>query len=363
MRNEQPRSTPSAVFEGKRVLITGGTGSLGQVLLPRLLSGAAGHPERIVVFSRDEAKQHYVRTTLQNNRRATDDVIYRKAAERVEFRIGDVRDLHSVAAAMRGIDIVINAAALKQVPTCEYFPAEAVRTNIDGASNIVAAIRDFGLPIETVVGVSTDKAAKPVNVMGMTKAIQERIFAAANTDLPDTRFVIVRYGNVIASRGSVIPYFLEQVRNGGPLTVTSTDMTRFLLTLNDAVDVIIAAIGWAKAGQTVVPIVPSARMIDVAKALIGDRKIAIEITGVRPGEKFHEVLVSVEESDRTQRINGHYVIEPILPELRRDRTVAEPFGREYSSGDDLMDAEEVLGLLTRHGLMKHLERSPAEVLL
>lgn len=351
------------IFNNKNVLITGGTGSLGQVLLRRLLSSELGRPEKIVVFSRDEAKQHDVRTWLQNNRSATDDVIFGDAARRVEFKIGDVRNPRSIASALRGIDIVINAAALKQVPTCEYYPSEAVSTNVDGANNIVSTIRDFDLPVQTVVGVSTDKAAKPVNVMGMTKAIQERIFASANMEVPRTRFIIVRYGNVLASRGSVIPYFLDQIQHGGPVTVTSRDMTRFLLTISDAVDVIAAAVAWAKPGQTVVPIVPAARMIDVAKALIGDRDIPITITGVRPGEKIHEVLVSAEECSRTQKENGHYVIESILPEVRKGRTVAAPLTQEYSSGDDLMTLEETASLLRRHGLLTHRERESADVLV
>jgi UDP-glucose 4-epimerase len=168
--------------QGKRILITGGTGSLGKVLLRRLLSGEAGQPEQIVVLSRDEAKQHQIRVEYQKRRTATDEIIYRNFMERLAFRIGDVRDYASVSAALHGIDIVFNAAALKQVPTCEYFPFEAVQTNIAGPENIVRAIRDLRLPVEIVVGVSTDKAVKPVNVMGMTKALQERIFARANLD-------------------------------------------------------------------------------------------------------------------------------------------------------------------------------------
>ncbi len=335
----------------KRILITGGTGSLGKVLLQRLLSGAVGNPDKVIVFSRDEAKQHELRVEYQHRRSATDEIIYRNFAERLEFLIGDVRDFHSVAGALRDVDIVFNAAALKQVPTCEYFPYEAVQTNIVGAENIVRAIRDLRLPVETVVGISTDKAVKPVNVMGMTKSIQERIFARANLTASRTRFVLARYGNVLASRGSVIPLFHEQIRNGGPVTITSADMTRFLLSLDEAVDLILTAVAEARPAETYIPRVPSARIVDVAAALIGERKIKTVTTGVRPGEKVHEVLVSEEEAHRSIQRGKNYVIVPILPELQ-DPTVSGPFlEREYSSADDLMAAEEVRELLVRRNLM------------
>jgi len=248
-------------FEGKRILVTGGTGSLGQVLVRRLLSGTNGTPEKIIVFSRDEAKQHYMRLSFLNRRAATDEVIYRNFEQCLEFRIGDVRDYHSVAAVLRDTDIVFSAAALKQVSTCEYSPWEAVRTNIEGAENIVRAIREFDFPVETVVGISTDKACKPVNMMGMTKAIQERVYIQGNMRRPATRFVCVRYGNVLASRGSVVPLFLEQIAAGGPVTITTPDMTRFLLTLDDAVDTIFAAVRSAAPGETYIPCVPSARIV------------------------------------------------------------------------------------------------------
>src|ERR1039458_4445886 len=192
-------------FDGKRILITGGTGSLGKTLVRRFLSGKAGDPTKIIILSRDEAKQHSMRMEYQHKVVATDEIIYRNFQEKLEFRIGDVRDSHSVTQALRDADVVFNAAALKQVPTCEYFPYEAVRTNIRGPENIIRAIQEHRLPMETVMGVSTDKACKPVNAMGMTKALQERVFIQANIRCPDTRYVCVRYGNVLASRGSVVP--------------------------------------------------------------------------------------------------------------------------------------------------------------
>jgi len=217
------------MLSGKKVVITGGTGSLGKVLLRRILSGEMGQPRKIVVFSRDEAKQHELRLDYSHRKMVTDDVIYNNFKQLLSFHIGDVRNFSDVCAVLQDADVVFNAAALKQVPACEYFPYEAVKTNVAGAENIVRAIRDFKLPVETVVGISTDKAAKPVNVMGMTKALQERVFVRANIDCEQTRFIVVRYGNVLASRGSVIPLFHEQINYGGPLTITSPDMTRFLL--------------------------------------------------------------------------------------------------------------------------------------
>ena len=241
------------MLDDKRVLITGGTGSLGQILVHRLLKGDLGKPRKIIVFSRDEAKQHAMRVEYLRRRSATDEVIYRNFEQLLEFRIGDVRDFHSVSAVLRDADVVLNAAALKQVPTCEYYPYEAVQTNVGGPENIVRAIREHHLPVQAVVGISTDKACKPVNVMGMTKAIQERVFIRANIDCPETRFVCVRYGNVLASRGSVIPLFHEQIRSGGPVTITTPEMTRFLLSLDQAVDTVFSALREGKTGGNLYP--------------------------------------------------------------------------------------------------------------
>jgi UDP-glucose 4-epimerase len=336
------------IFDGKRILITGGTGSLGKVLTRRLLSGRHGTPERVVIFSRDEAKQHDMRIRYQNKVAATDDVIYRSARGALEFRIGDVRDPRSLGAALDGIDIVFAAAALKQVPSCEYFPAEAVNTNVQGAVNLVEAIRAGRKNIECVVGISTDKAVKPVNVMGMTKAIQERIYLSANLECANTRFVVSRYGNVLASRGSVVPLFRHQVKSGGPVTITHPEMTRFLLSLEEAVDLIIRAVETGKRGETFIPRVPAARVVDVAQALIGDRAVKMQDVGVRPGEKIHEILISEEESWRTSHRAGDYVIAPILPELRESKSGSHiDLGRNIS-------ISEVADLLERRRLtMSH----------
>lgn len=348
-------------LEGKRVLVTGGTGSLGKVLVRRLLSGELGQPSKITVFSRDEAKQHTMRMAYQQKQAVTDEIIYRNFERVLAFRIGDVRDFHSVAAALQDADIVFNAAAMKQVPTCEYFPYQAVLTNIAGPENIVRAIQELRLPVETVVGISTDKACKAVNVMGMTKAIQERIFIQANMLCPQTRFVCVRYGNVLASRGSVIPLFHEQIRNGGPVTITTRDMTRFLMSLDQAVDVIFAAIREGRRGETYVPRVPAARIRDIAAVLIGNQPIEIEVTGIRPGEKIHEILVSEEECHRTIERDSYYVIQPILPELRQtDEKMSHPFEDEYSSAHNVMDLSSLEDLLQQHNLMANNLLAPAQ---
>src|SRR5215207_1877463 len=224
------RQTMAERFDGARILITGGTGSLGQTLVRRLLRGDLGVPEKLIVFSRDEAKQHAMKSTWKHLHRATDDVWYHNFDELIEFQIGDVRDFDSVQRAMSRSDVVVHAAAMKQVPTCEYFPGQAVATNVIGAEHVVRAAARTER-VHTLVGVSTDKACKPVNVMGMTKAIQERLVVEGNLHQDHCRMVAVRYGNVLSSRGSVIPLFKQQIATGGPVTLTLAAMTRFLMTL------------------------------------------------------------------------------------------------------------------------------------
>lgn len=332
-------------LEGKRILVTGGTGSLGKTLVRRLLKGEMGKPSKITVFSRDEAKQHYMRLEYMHREAATDDVIYQNSQDLLNFRIGDVRDLSSLLGAMREADVVFHAAALKQVPSCEYFPFEAVMTNIFGAQNVVKAIREHNLPVEKVVGISTDKACKPINVMGMTKALQERILIEANRDCPNTIFTCVRYGNVIASRGSIVPLFVEQIQKNQPLTVTLPEMTRFLLSLDRAVDTVFAAISDGMPGETFVPKVLAAKITDVAKALMGEKDLPIHYTGIRPGEKIHEIMVSEEECFRTVERGEYFVILPVLPELRGTSEVSNTLENEYSSKDNNISVEDLRELL------------------
>ncbi len=328
------------------ILITGGTGSLGQTLVRRLLTGKLGVPRRVIVFSRDEAKQYAMKTTWKHAYAATDDIYYHNFDELIEFWIGDVRDYDGVLRAVETADVVFHAAAMKQVPTCEYFPSQAVATNVLGAENVVRAAKRSART-HTLVAVSTDKACKPVNVMGMTKALQERIVVEGNLPLDSgTRMVSVRYGNVLSSRGSVIPLFKHQLEAGGPLTLTLPEMTRFLLSLDDAVDTIFSAYREARAGELFVPRCPSARIADLAEAMIGDRDVETVVTGMRPGEKVHEVLVSDEEAQRTYERAGHFVIEPMLPELRAEDS-PRPLEREYSSADATVTGEALHELLAK----------------
>jgi UDP-glucose 4-epimerase len=313
----------------------------------RLLSGELGKPAKITVFSRDEAKQHYMRLDFLHRTAATDDIIYENSKQILNFRIGDVRDYSALLQALREADVVFHAAALKQVPTCEYFPFEAVQTNINGANNLTRAIKENKLNIELVVGISTDKACKPINVMGLTKALQERVLLEANLDCQNTKFVCVRYGNVIASRGSIVPLFVEQIKKGGPVTVTLPEMTRFLLSLDRAVDTVFAAAQTGQAGETFIPIVPSAKITDVAMALMEmqGKNVEMKYTGIRPGEKIHEIMVSEEECFRTVERGNYYVILPILPELRGEKEITAALNDEYSSKYDNLEIEPLKKLL------------------
>lgn len=337
----------------KRILVTGGTGSLGQVLVRRILKREWGTPAFVRVFSRDEGKQHAMRVRFSALGEHETGLAYRSISGEpspLQFRVGDVRDLNSLKDAVRDCDLIVNAAALKQVPSCEYFPLEAVRTNVLGAENLVRAVVDTGRHGHCrVIGVSTDKACKPVNVMGMTKALQERIFQEGNLRSESAHFLCVRYGNVLASRGSVIPLFHHQILNGGPVTVTDASMTRFFLTLDQAVDTIMAAIAGGNRGETWVPRVASAKILDLAQALVGERKIEIKVTEIRPGEKLHEELVSEEEAGRTYDLGDYYAIRSILPEVASTRPV-RVLKRAYDSGTLPMSREELEALLADTGL-------------
>jgi len=340
------------IFQGKSILVTGGTGSMGGTLVRRALSGELGTPRKVIVFSRDEAKQHEMRMSYLHRREATDEVIFRNFMSVLEFRIGDVRSYPEICVAVRDADIVVNAAALKQVPTCEYFPEQAILTNCVGAANIVRAIQENGYAVQTVIGISTDKACKPVNVMGMTKSLQERIFIAANILNPKTRFICVRYGNVLASRGSVVPLFLDQIAHGGPVTITVPEMTRFLLSLDQAAETVFAALREAHAGETYVPRAPSATVANIARALIGKKPIRTDVIGIRPGEKMHEIMVSEEEANHCVQRGDYFAILPMLPELRRDgASETNALEREFSSADAVLDAQATRRLFEQHRLV------------
>lgn len=321
-------------LEGKRVLITGGTGSLGKVLTSRLLKE---NLESLRIMSRDEAKQYFMGKKLND--------------PRVQFQVGDVRNLSDVVQALQGIDIVFNTAALKQVPSCEYGPYQAVQTNITGAENIVNAISMFKLPVDTVVGISTDKACKPVNVMGMTKALQERIFIHGNLRCSGTRFVCARYGNILASRGSLIPLFHQFIADKKPLTVTSTEMTRFLLNLDEAVDLILLAMHEAYPGEIYIPRVASGRIVDIAEVFSQDSGLPVEITGIRPGEKLHEILVSEEEAFRTLDGGKTFMIQPQIDGFTKRTGLPAYDFPEYSSSMFLMNKNEIRARLDKEQLL------------
>jgi len=339
------------IFQNKTILITGGTGSLGRNLVNSIMTGKFGKPKRVIVFSRDEDKQYSMELEWKNLKVATDDVFYYDADEVLSFRIGDVRDYESVVRAVKEAQIIIHAAALKQVPVGEYFPWESIKTNILGTQNIIRAILESSNNIETTLAISTDKACKPVNTYGMCKAIQERLVIEANLICPGTRFICVRYGNVVASRGSVIPLFQEQIRNGGPVTITSQDMTRFILSMDKANDIIIDAIRYAEAGDIYVPDLPAINILDLAEVMIGDRGIDIKNIGVRPGEKLHEILISEEEIPRTIKREGYYVICPVLPKIRRVKIERPVLTKELSSADYFMPKGQLKDFLQAGGYL------------
>ncbi len=279
------------------VLVTGGTGSFGSTIARQLLS--AGHVGQVRILSRDEAKQDDLRRWLNN--------------PRARFYVGDVRDYRSVDDAMRGVDYVFHAAALKQVPSCEFFPQQAVATNVQGSDNVVRAAAENG--VRSVVCLSTDKAVYPINAMGMSKALMEKVAQAFARNHPDSDTVVsvVRYGNVMYSRGSVIPLFVEQLRHGKPLTVTDPSMTRFLMSLQESVDLVTYAFTNAEPGDLFVRKAPAATIADLARAVasaMGYSEPDIEVIGTRHGEKVYEVLLSREERARASD-EGDYFRVPL----------------------------------------------------
>ena len=341
-------------FEGKRILVTGGNGSFGRALVHRLLQGELGRPAAVVVFSRNASQHEEMRNAFLHAANSPDSRLRINTAELLEFRAGDLRRYEDVVSALEGIDLVINSAALKDVPTCEYSPSDAVETNIRGPENLIRAIKEQHPGVQAVLAVSTDQACKPMSVMGMTKAIQERLFIRANIDIPTTRFVCVRFGNVLGSRGSVLPLFHRQIIEGRPVTVTDREMTRFILTVDEAVESIVSAYLEARTGETYIRKMPAIRIDDLARVLIGDREIEIRYIGIRPGEKLHDTLVTEEEIRRTVERAGHFVVLPILPELRKD-VEDEPLAltEEYRSKDHCISASELRDLLQSHGLLEY----------
>ncbi|MFC1908811.1 polysaccharide biosynthesis protein [Chloroflexota bacterium] len=340
------------IFQDKTILITGGTGSLGRDLVRNIMIGKFGNPKQVIVFSRDEDKQYHMELEWKNLTVATDDVFY-YSDDVLSFRLGDVRDYESVVRAVKEAEIIIHAAALKQVPAGEVFPWESIKTNVFGIQNIIRAIIENDNKVEKVLAISTDKACKPVNTYGMCKALQERLVVEANLICPTVSFICVRYGNVAASRGSVIPLFQEQIRNGGPVTITSKEMTRYMLSVDKAIDIIYEAISSAEAGDIYVPDLPAINILDLAEAIIGERNIEIKIIGVRPGEKIHEVLISEEELPRTIKRGDCYVICPVLPKIRRVKIDKPVLTKELSSADYYMSKAQLNDFLQAGGYLNY----------
>ncbi|SMF45042.1 UDP-N-acetylglucosamine 4,6-dehydratase (inverting) [Desulfovibrio gilichinskyi] len=323
------------MFNDKSILITGGTGSFGQKFVQTVLNRY--HPKRLVIFSRDELKQHEMQQIF-----SPDDYPC------LRYFIGDVRDADRLKRAFSKIDIVIHAAALKQVPACEYNPYEAVKTNILGAQNIVEAAIDKN--VSRVIALSTDKAANPVNLYGATKLCSDKLFINGNSYAgPDaTRFAVVRYGNVLGSRGSVVPRFL-QARETGTVRITHPDMTRFWITLDAAIDFVINSLEVMQGGEIFIPKLPSMRIRDMAEALCPECEM--NITGIRPGEKMHEIMVPMNEARNTYEYGKYFIIQPAYRFFERSKThcsgatVADNF--EYSSDTNMqwLSKEDLLRLV------------------
>lgn len=278
-------------LDSKTILVTGGTGSFGQKFAETVLKNH--NPKAVRIFSRSEYLQWEMAQKFKD--------------ERLRFFIGDVRDKERLYRAMNGVDIVVHAAALKQVPIAEFNPMEAVKTNVMGTANVVDAAIDNG--IEKAILISSDKAVNPVNLYGATKLCAEKLFIQANSYVGDrkTRFSCVRYGNVVGSRGSVVPIFLEQKKTG-TLTVTDEKMTRFWITLEQGVAFVIDSLSKMHGGETFIPKIPSMKIMDLARAI--DAEAAIKITGIRPGEKLHEILLTANEARHSLEFDNHFVIEP-----------------------------------------------------
>jgi UDP-N-acetylglucosamine 4,6-dehydratase len=330
------------IIENKTLLITGGTGSFGNAVLSRFLN--TKHFSEIRIFSRDEKKQDEMRNHLKN--------------DKLKFYIGDVRDYNSVERAMRGVDYVFHAAALKQVPSCEFFPLEATKTNVLGTQNVIDAA---GLnKVKKIICLSTDKAAYPINAMGISKALMEKVAIAASRNLTDTTVCLTRYGNVMASRGSVIPLFLKQIQEGNPITITDPKMTRFLMSLDEAVELVLFAFEHGNPGDLFVNKAPAGTIGDLAQALkeLCQADSEIKVIGTRHGEKLYETLCTREEMAKAEDIGDYYRI----PADNRDLNYAQYFlegaqdvsliGDYHSHNTLQLDVQGIKQLLSKLPLLR-----------
>ncbi|MEK4951408.1 UDP-N-acetylglucosamine 4,6-dehydratase (inverting) [Bacillus sp. FSL W8-1127] len=317
-------------LNGKNVLVTGGTGSFGKKFVKKVLEY---NVKKVIVFSRDELKQFEMSQEYKD--------------PRIRFFIGDVRDKDRLYRAFDGVDVVVHAAAMKQVPACEYNPFEAVKTNIYGAENIIEAAIDRG--VKRVIALSTDKAAAPINLYGATKLASDKLFVAANSYVgdKDTRFAVVRYGNVVGSRGSVIPFFKKMAKTG-KLPVTDERMTRFWISLDQGVQFVIDSLARMKGGEIFVPKIPSMKIVDLAKAIAPDAEI--EIVGIRPGEKLHETMITEDDSRHTVEFDRYYVIVPEFswcPQeyVKQGKNLPEGFKYTSDTNTEWLTVEELRTLV------------------
>lgn len=322
----------TSLFADRSVLVTGGTGSFGRCFTQTLL--ALARPRKVIIFSRDELKQHEMAQELDD--------------PRLRFFLGDVRDRDRLVRAFDSVDFVVHAAALKQVPSCEYNPFEAVKTNILGAQNLIEAAIDRG--VGRVVALSSDKAANPINLYGATKLCADKLFVAGNTYAGGrgTAFSVVRYGNVVGSRGSVLPLFLQR-RSAGRIPVTDRRMTRFWITLKEAVEFVIRCFDLMRGGEIFVPKIRSMRVVDLARAVAPS--CAIDEIGIRPGEKLHEVMIAEDDARHCVEYEHHYVIQPAFPWWRSDlswnggRPVPEGFSYSSDKNTEWLDVQDLRSLL------------------
>ena len=325
-----------SVFKDKTLLITGGTGSFGNAVLNRFLNTDIGE---IRIFSRDEKKQDDMRHEFQAK--------MPEVAEKIKFFIGDVRDLSSVRSAMYGVDYIFHAAALKQVPSCEFFPMEAVRTNVIGTDNVLTAAIEAG--VDSVICLSTDKAAYPVNAMGITKALEERVAVAKARTTDTTKICCTRYGNVMCSRGSVIPLWIEQIKAGNPITITEPSMTRFIMSLDEAVDLVLFAFENGTSGDILVQKAPACTIETLAKAVteLFDPATEIKVIGIRHGEKMYETLLTNEECATAVDMGDFYRVPADNRGLNYDKYFSQgnkdrnPLTEFNSNNTELLNVEQV----------------------